>query len=220
VMASPQRAQTGPDWTGNSDQQTGQIGTEESSGKGEPQRAQEEGSRAQLKLSIGLRSTRTTARQRVVCANGTSAVRIAVSLEKTHLASGQKPNRCSPMRQVYRMAGILACGPEEIVALSRGLKGLFSTPRRNEGEGWGTNFLRIGKSGPRAGLDSCNPRSPNARDRGHPLFAPIFCGGDRARKATAGPSTPLRMTALKMSFVVSHPSPKKAMDGAPISCNG
>lgn len=90
VMASPQRAQTGPLWTENSDQQTGQIGTEESSGKGEPQRAQEEGRRAQLKLSIGLRSTRTTARQRVVCANGTSVVRMAVSLEKTHLASGRK----------------------------------------------------------------------------------------------------------------------------------
>jgi hypothetical protein len=181
-MASPQRAQTEPDWTGNSDQQTGQIGTEESSGKGEPQRAQEEGSRAQLKLSIGLRSTRTTARQRVVCANGTSAVRIAVSLEKTHLASGQKPNRCSPMRQVYRMAGILACGPEEIVALSRGLKGLFSTPRRNEGEGWGTNFLRIGKSGPRAGLDSCNSRSPNPRDGGTHCLHPFFVVGTGREK--------------------------------------
>jgi len=181
-MASPQRAQTEPDWTGNSDQQTGQIGTEESSGKGEPQRAQEEGSRAQLKLSIGLRSTRTTARQRVVCANGTSAVRMAVSLEKTHLASGQKPNRCSPMRQVYRMAGILACGPEEIVALSRGLKGLFSTPRRNEGEGWGTNFLRIGKSGPRAGLDSCNSRSPNPRDGGTHCLHPFFVVGTGREK--------------------------------------
>jgi hypothetical protein len=181
-MASPQRAQTEPDWTGNSDQQTGQIGTEESSGKGEPQRAQEVGRRAQLKLSIGLRSTRTTARQRVVCANGTSAVRMAVSLEKTHLASGQKPNRCSPMRQVYRMAGILACGPEEIVALSRGLKGLFSTPRRNEGEGWGTNFLRIGKSGPRAGLDSCNPRSPNPRDGGTHCLHPFFVVGTGREK--------------------------------------
>jgi hypothetical protein len=181
-MASPQRAQTEPDWTGNSDQQTGQIGTEESSGKGEPQRAQEEGRRAQLKLSIGLRSTRTTARQRVVCANGTSAVRMAVSLEKTHLASGQKPNRCSPMRQVYRMAGILACGPEEIVALSRGLKGLFSTPRRNEGEGWGTNFLRIGKSGPRAGLDSCNSRSPNPRDGGTHCLHPFFVVGTGREK--------------------------------------
>jgi len=181
-MASPQRAQTEPDWTGNSDQQTGQIGTEESSGKGEPQRAQEVGRRAQLKLSIGLRSTRTTARQRVVCANGTSAVRMAVSLEKTHLASGQKPNRCSPMRQVYRMAGILACGPEEIVALSRGLKGLFSTPRRNEGEGWGTNFLRIGKSGPRAGLDSCNSRSPNPRDGGTHCLHPFFVVGTGREK--------------------------------------
>jgi len=181
-MASPQRAQTEPDWTGNSDQQTGQIGTEESSGKGEPQRAQEEGRRAQLKLSIGLRSTRTTARQRVVCANGTSAVRMAVSLEKTHLASGQKPNRCSPMRQVYRMAGILACGPEEIVALSRGLKGLFSTPRRNEGEGWGTNFLRIGESGPRAGLDSCNSRSPNPRDGGTHCLHPFFVVGTGREK--------------------------------------
>jgi hypothetical protein len=99
-MASPQRAQTGPLWTENSDQQTGQIGTEESSGNGEPQRAQDEGRRAQLKLSIGLRSTRTTARQRAVCSSGTSVVRMAESMWKTHLASGQKPNRCSPMRQV------------------------------------------------------------------------------------------------------------------------
>jgi hypothetical protein len=89
LSASPQRAQAGTVWTGNSDQQTGQIGTEESAGRGEPQRSQEEGRRAQLKLSIGLRSTRTTARQRVVCARGTSVTRMAVSLEKTHLASGQ-----------------------------------------------------------------------------------------------------------------------------------
>jgi hypothetical protein len=97
AILSPQRAQAGPLWAENSDQQTGQIGTEESCGKDWPQRSHEAGSRAQLKLSIGLRSTRTTARQRVVCARGTSAMRMAVSLEKTHLASGQKPNRCSPM---------------------------------------------------------------------------------------------------------------------------
>src|SRR5208282_1960731 len=100
-----QRAQTGPLWTGNSDQQTGQIGTEESCGRGEPHRAQEEGSRAQLKLSIGLRSTRTTARQRVVCASGTSVMRMAVSLEKTHLAlkrnrAGRNLRGFGPMRKV------------------------------------------------------------------------------------------------------------------------
>jgi hypothetical protein len=98
-MASPQRAHEGPDWTENcdqqSDQQRGQIGTEESCGRGEPQRAQEDGSKAQLKLSIGLRSmraglrsTRTTARQRVVWASGTSDLRMAESVWKTHLASG------------------------------------------------------------------------------------------------------------------------------------
>lgn len=44
---------------------------------------------AQLKLSKGLRKTRTTARQRTVCDGGTSAVPMPESLWKTHLASGR-----------------------------------------------------------------------------------------------------------------------------------
>lgn len=84
--ASPHRVHAGPLWTANSVQQTGQIGAEESCGRGEPQRAQGDGRIAQLKLSMGLRSTRTTARHRVVSDGGTSVVRKPVSLWKTHLA--------------------------------------------------------------------------------------------------------------------------------------
>lgn len=86
--ASPQRIHTGPVWTGNSVQQASQIGIDESRGRGEPQRAQEAGRSAQLKLSMGLRSTRTTARHRVVCEGGTSVMRMPESLWKTHLATG------------------------------------------------------------------------------------------------------------------------------------
>ena len=97
LSASPQRAQAGPLQAENSDQQTGQIGTEESRGRGEPQRAQEAGSRAQLKLSIGLRSTRTTARHRVVCDGGTSVMRMAVSLGRRTSLRGKADDaaRCA-----------------------------------------------------------------------------------------------------------------------------
>jgi hypothetical protein len=93
--ASPQRAHASPLRTGNSVQQTSQIGTEESRGSGEPQRAQEAGRRAQLKASTGLRSTRATARQRVVSDGGTSIVSEPESLRKTHLAWGSAFN-CAP----------------------------------------------------------------------------------------------------------------------------
>ena len=93
--ASPQRPHTGSVWTGNSIQQASQIGTEERRGTGEPQRVQEAGRRAQLKLSKGLRSTRTTARQREVSDGGTSVLRMPKSLWKTHLASGRDRARCA-----------------------------------------------------------------------------------------------------------------------------
>ena len=83
--ASPQRAHKGPLWTGNSVQQASQIGTEESCGRGEPQRGQKAGRRAQPKASMGLRSTRATARQREVSDGGTSSVSEPESLRKTHL---------------------------------------------------------------------------------------------------------------------------------------
>jgi hypothetical protein len=84
---SPQRAQQGPVWSGNSPQQTAQIGAGESCGKGQPQRLQGAGRRAQLIASMGLRSTRATARQREVSDGGTSNVSEPESLRKTHLTS-------------------------------------------------------------------------------------------------------------------------------------
>ena len=64
------------------------MGTEERCGKGEPQRAQQEGKRAQLSASMGLRSTRTTARQREVSDGGASLVSKPESMLKTHLTPG------------------------------------------------------------------------------------------------------------------------------------
>jgi len=83
---------------GNSDQQASQIGIEENRGRVEPQRAQGAGSIAQLKLSKGLRSTRTTARQRAVSDGGTSVVRLPESSWKTHRASGR--SKINVARQV------------------------------------------------------------------------------------------------------------------------
>ena len=71
---------------GNSIQQASQIGTEESCGRGKPQREHEAGRRAQLKASMGLRSTRATARHREVSDGGTSIVSEPESLRKTHLS--------------------------------------------------------------------------------------------------------------------------------------
>lgn len=87
--ASPQRAQAPSPRAGNSPQHGKQIGIKESRGRGEPQRAQEEGRRMQLKLSKGLRSTRTTARHQMVSDGGTMVVLAPLTLWKTHLASGR-----------------------------------------------------------------------------------------------------------------------------------
>jgi hypothetical protein len=115
---SPQRAHAGPLGTGNSVQQTGQIGVAERRGRLEPQRAHEAGRRAQLKLSRGLRSTRTTARHLVVSDGGTVIELAPVFLWKTHLASGRcrrnaarcaqysakrNPGSSRPRRDVPRM---------------------------------------------------------------------------------------------------------------------
>jgi hypothetical protein len=106
LSASPHRTQAGAVWTENSVQQTGQIGAEESCGRGEPQRAQGDVRRAQLKLSMGLRSTRTTARHRVVSDGGTSVVRKPVSLWKTHLAR-KRGIRMPPVGASIAHSGIL-----------------------------------------------------------------------------------------------------------------
>ena len=47
------------------------------------------GARRNLNYRLDFGAREPPARQRVVCASGTSAMRMAVSLEKTHLASGQ-----------------------------------------------------------------------------------------------------------------------------------
>ena len=99
---SPQRAHTSPLWTGNSIQHASQIGTEEICGRGEPQRVQKAGRRAQLKASMGLRSTRATARQREVSDGGTSNVSEPESLRKTHLTQGSATASGLPWRQYTR----------------------------------------------------------------------------------------------------------------------
>jgi hypothetical protein len=103
---SPQRAHAGPPCLGNSVQQMSQIGIAESRGREEPQRAQEAGRSAQLKLSTGLRSTRTTARQRVVCDGRTPVKRMHASLWKTHLAHGR--DRIAAPRGKYTASTIHA----------------------------------------------------------------------------------------------------------------
>src|SRR5271165_454048 len=77
---------------GISIQHTSQIGTEESCGRGEPQREHEAGNRTDPTASRGLRSTRATARHADVCdadvsAGGSSIVSEPESLRKTHLDS-------------------------------------------------------------------------------------------------------------------------------------
>jgi hypothetical protein len=83
---SPQREHRDPDWTGTSDQQAAQIGTEERRGSGEPQTEQESRKTVQLTASKGLRSTRDTARHLEIPDSGTSSVDERESLRKTHLA--------------------------------------------------------------------------------------------------------------------------------------
>jgi len=86
---SPQRSHTGSVWTGTSAQQASQIGADERSGRGEPQRAQTEGSKTQPTASMGLRSTRATARQAEVPDGGTLSISALGSLLKTHLSQGR-----------------------------------------------------------------------------------------------------------------------------------
>src|ERR1035437_4919821 len=98
---SPQRTHRFPLRAGNFVQQTSQTGTELRCGREEPQRAQEEGRRAQLKESTGLRSTRTTARQREGPEGGTSHVSEPESLRKTHLTSGRQGSTPAALPSVY-----------------------------------------------------------------------------------------------------------------------
>ena len=98
---SPQRRHTPSRWVENSAQQTSQIGTEDSRGKGEPQRAQEEGNKAQPRASSGLRSTRATARQREMPGGETAIVSEPESWLKTHLTHGQRRSVHAASRPVY-----------------------------------------------------------------------------------------------------------------------
>lgn len=94
MSESPQRAQTMPLSEGISVQQTSQIGAEERCGRGEPQRKHEAGSIAETRASRGLRSTRTTARQRDVPDDGRSKTIEPELLLKTHLTAGAVETRC------------------------------------------------------------------------------------------------------------------------------
>ena len=89
---SPQRTHAGPLRTVTSIQQASQIGAEERRGRGEPQSLQEEGKRAQLTASMGLRRTRATAHQAEVSDCGTSNVSEPESLRKTHLTWTEVPS--------------------------------------------------------------------------------------------------------------------------------
>jgi hypothetical protein len=85
------------------------MGTEERCGRGEPQRAQQAGRRAQLKASTGLRSTRAIARQREVSDGGTSNVSEPESLSKTNLPALGATRRAPPWRQYTRTAPRIPC---------------------------------------------------------------------------------------------------------------
>lgn len=101
---SPQRWHTGSPGTENSAQQASQIGAREICGKGEPHRAQGEGTRAQVSASRGLRSTRTTARQRDKPDGGTAFESEPESLWKTHLTTASAAACALPHAQ-YTRAG-------------------------------------------------------------------------------------------------------------------
>ena len=66
---------------------------------------QKAGSRAQPRASMGLRSTRATARQREVSDGGTSNVSEPESLRKTHLTLGRQGCVHAPLCAVYADAG-------------------------------------------------------------------------------------------------------------------
>ena len=107
-MPSPQRTHTCPALAENSDQQASQIGAEDSCGRGEPHRAQGAGRRAQLRTSRGLRSTRATARHRVISDGGTSIVSEPWSLRKTHLSLRQLKGGMLPHPYLYSISFCIA----------------------------------------------------------------------------------------------------------------
>jgi hypothetical protein len=80
------------------------MGTEVRCGRGEPHKAQEAGRRAQPSASMGLRSTRATARQREVSDGGTSNVSEPESLRKTCLLCVDATRCAPPWRQYTRTA--------------------------------------------------------------------------------------------------------------------
>ena len=66
---------------------------------------------AQLKASIGLRSTRATARQRDVSESGPSIVSEPWFLRKTHLTLGLRKKRCMSAlacNYIYRRSKVLS----------------------------------------------------------------------------------------------------------------
>lgn len=98
ISDSPHRWQAGPRATENSVQQELQIGAEERCGREEPQRAQRAGRIAEANASIGLRSTRTTARQREVSDGDRLRSREPELLRKTHLTG------CAALRAALRFS--------------------------------------------------------------------------------------------------------------------
>ena len=76
------------------------MGTEESCGREELHRAQEAGRKAQLTAWKGLRSTRATARQRVVGEGGRECAMAPESLLKTHLTPGDAIESRAPSKAV------------------------------------------------------------------------------------------------------------------------
>src|SRR3954453_19365044 len=106
----PHREHTTSLSTGISAQQASQIGADERSGRGEPQRAQPEGSKTQPIASTGLRRTRTTARHAEVPDGGTLSVSAFGSLRKTHLVEEKGPMQLSchfPCFYIHSFTGFL-----------------------------------------------------------------------------------------------------------------
>lgn len=85
---------------GISFQQTSHTGAEERCGRGEPQRTHEAGSNAEKSASRGLRSTRTTARQRDVPEYGRPNTREPELLLKTHLTAHADKTRCPDLQYI------------------------------------------------------------------------------------------------------------------------
>jgi hypothetical protein len=100
-----------------------QIGTKEGRGRGEPQRVLEAGRRVQTTASTGLRSTRTTARHRVVSAGGTSIVSEPESLRKTHLNRG-RPWSASLHTSITAASGRFYMGRISSIVFHKGLAGV------------------------------------------------------------------------------------------------